>query len=249
MHQRSRIIVWLLLAATLCVDTVMLTRARSVEISLYNALVFFALIMGQLSLVCIWSALRETVSWWSRIAPVIAAVLSAAAMALVGSDFTVVEYLSFFGLYAAALLALLWVFRRSKYWQRRSGIETAWQFSIAQLLFVMLIVALLAVSVRHGGGFDDEPVVNGLFLAGSALVSLGATFLWSLRLHWLLRLAAVAGLALMLSGVFSFISTYLVYFFSIHYLVQAAILCIWFAWGQILPLKTEDDEVSAQVLI
>jgi len=250
MNQRSRItIVWLLLAATLSVDIVMLSRSRLIEFSLYNFLLYFALITGQLSVVCIWSALRPTVSWWSRVAPVIATLLCAATMRLFGSEFGALRFLPFFGLQVAMLLALLWVFRRSKYWHRRSGIRTEWQFSIAQLLFVMLIVALLSISLRYSDILNDEPTVNLLFLANSALLSLGATFLWSLRLHWLLRLASVTGIAIAISGAFIFQNegTYLVYFFGIHFLVQAAVLCIWLAWGEILPLKTDADEAAAPV--
>ncbi|MCI0332532.1 MAG: hypothetical protein L0228_04845 [Planctomycetes bacterium] len=237
MTQRSPIIVWLLVAASLCVCTVALSWvSESSPRSVYGAMVYYALLNGHLSAVCIWSALRTKTNVWTRIAPLVAVIAFSIAFGLVDPDIN--NYLFYFGLHAAALLTGLWVFRRSRYWERRSGDQSDWQFSIGQLLIITTVVALLAAALHHSElQFDGDHVLLFAFLCCSVALAMASVFIWSRVGHWLLRLAGVLAVAFGLGAAFYISDEYMAMFAMIHYLIQGLVLSAWLTWGQILPIN------------
>jgi hypothetical protein len=169
--------------------------------------------------------------------PIVAVVVCATAIALPSRfSWTFKDFLPYLGLHAALLLAALWVFRRSQYWRRRSGVQTEWQFSLAQLLFVMTIVALLAATMRQSAMNDLTDVASLGLLAGSVVMAIASVAIWSRDIHWLLRLASVLAAAIGLSAMFILEDRFMVMFTMMHFLVQAIVISSWLALGDVLPI-------------
>jgi hypothetical protein len=233
MRSTSPLIVWLLIAANVLADVIALAWSNSS--SDYNEVAYFALLSAQLSAVCIWSGLRPAPNTWTRLAPISAILVVSFAFVLIEAEF--VAFLSYFGLLAGALLVFLWIFRRTRYWQLRSGLKVDWQFSIAQLLAVTTVVALLAVVLRYSTLFETEVFVVTAILGGSAALVMAAVIIWILPGHWLLRTASVLAVALGLTAPLYFGDDEYMFGFALyHFLTQAIVLVIWLAWGQILPI-------------
>ena len=240
MPQRSPIIFWLLLAATLCVDAVLFTwmTAEPYRTSVYVNVAFRALILGQLSIVCIWSAFSSVTWAMSYIAPIVA-VLACTFLTIVDPDpdtpraFNI--YLGYYGFHAALLLATLWVLQRSSVWRRRDSGLRQWRYSVAQLLIWMTAVAILVAAMRENPFFQQFK--SSTIAAGCSFValSLGSVLIWSLAWHWLLRLAAVLGLAIVLGIILSATTDLTARFTYASYLIQGVVLSIWLGATQVLP--------------
>jgi hypothetical protein len=241
MRDRSPIIVWLLAAATLCVDIVALRWSYVPSYINYAEIAYIALLSGQLSVVCIWATLRRYSNLRTHAAPVIAVI--AASVAAKPND-EILDFAAYFGAQAAAVVVGMWIFRRSRYWQRRSAVETDWRFSIAQLLIVMTIVALLTVAFKSSSLWDDGGDDAALFFGNvgcSTVLAVAAVIAWSKRGHWLLRLAAVLGVALGLASIFLIANTFMFAFVAAYFVIEALVLSVWLTWGQILPLYEAND--------
>jgi hypothetical protein len=234
MQYRSTILVWLLVVANVCINVILLSWARQSSFEGAVLIVYFAMLTAQLSAVCIWSGLRPKPNWWTRLAPLLAVVAVSVAFALVGDPVT--DFFPYFGIHALALLVLLWVFRRTRFSRRLTGTEADWQFSIGHLLAAMTLLALLLVGLRYSDVFTFETGTAVAFLSASVAMAIGATLIWSLRIHWVLRLAGVAALAFGLSVSFTLESEYMLQFALYHFAIQAAVLTLWLAWGSILPI-------------
>jgi hypothetical protein len=264
MPHRSPIIFWLLLAANVCVDSVLwsLVTGHFDNYSGFASVSLHAMIQSQLSIVCIWTAVTERKNLSTLILPFAAALVAALVTATAMSatryeppltfDSFFVAYLAFFGLHAALLVAALWVFRRTAFWRKRSGVVSTWQYSLGHLLFVMTIIALLALTFRQSPLVGEGGWVNIIFVVSSVLLTVASVFLWSLSWHWLLRLAAVVGISLSLAGLsvfgFSFnegsLGPILMIIFGAHYLIQGIVLSIWLGVGELLPIAGPDSADS-----
>jgi hypothetical protein len=245
--QPHRSIFWLLLAATVCIDAVAFSQtqrtasAASLPADIFIRVVCDALITSQMSIICIWAALAFRKVLWL---PVLVAALTAAFIAVVFRDSSQTLwdawrlYLSMYGLEAALLLAALWLLRGSSFWQRRTGVAGRWRFSLANLLVVMAIVAVL-MSVLRTGPFADESKWLNIGFACSVVAMAGTTaVVWSFPWHWFLRFATTTGIALVLGvavNLFSQFGSSAFPAFEAHYLVQAIMLSAWLGWGSILP--------------
>ncbi len=238
MKQRPLLIFWLLLAATLCVDAVVFARMRSDPFPALpsTAAAFFALIFSQLSVACIWSALHGATISWKLIVPLLAVVCAALSTATFSNDPTsfsekFIVFSGYYGLCAAVLLGALWLLQRTTFWRRRSGGAQVWQFSLTHLLIVTTVVALLAAASRHTSG---QFIVESLIPVALAIV---AVVIWSLSWHWILRLAAVLGFAMLSAAVYWPITDLnQTFFVGTSLMIQGVVLSAWLAWGPILPL-------------
>ncbi|HEY2894348.1 MAG TPA: hypothetical protein VGJ16_09050, partial [Pirellulales bacterium] len=159
MSQSSRVIFWLLLAATICVDAVAFAWAEA-EVGVYfGSLAFEALMLCQISVVCIWTGLTSERSKWVRVSPLLAVVVASLVWGMFSESHFVgkvgegrsqricVELVNQ-GLPAALLLAMLWPLKRTAFWKRRYDSSAAWQVSIADLMFVTSVVAVLGALMR-----------------------------------------------------------------------------------------------------
>jgi hypothetical protein len=238
MPSRSPTIVWLLFAVTICASLVVFAWMRATTILSVSTIVYFALLAGQLSVVCVWCALRLTSNFRALLASVLAVLACSFAFGLIEEASTKPkDILPYFGLHAVLLLAALGALRRSTFWQRRSGIKTEWRFSIAQLLALTTVVAVLATAMRHSVLFHEERALEAFLLAGSIVTAVASVVIWSLDIHWLLRLAAALGVALGLGSLFYFSNEYMLWFATCDFLTQAIVLAAWLAWGGILPIE------------
>jgi hypothetical protein len=262
MPQRSPIIFRLLLAATFAVDVVVLQVARERQLSSgYLTVVVYALFVSQLSVVCIWSALRTAPTAVSRTAPICAVAI----VSLMAAWFTPMpsslngwtvyaNYLGYFGLHALVLLASLWILQRTNYWQRRTRVKRTLQFSLTHMLIVTTVTAILAALSR-----------NNVFLGGGRAANISVAFccvtlgfasaaVWSLSWNWVLRLAGVIAVAALLGValVSIFFRPYMGFdvftVFHAYYLIQAVVLSLWLGIGPILPLKVDTDELKTSEL-
>lgn len=245
MPRRSLIIFWILLAATLVVDVIVISRVASETFPapLYLKMAYDALIVSQMSVVCIWAVLSSKKIRWipALLAPVVAALVATTFSndpVNFADEFKL--YLSIYGLAAAMLVVLLWMFRGTRYWRRRTGSENRWRYSVAQLLVAMTVVACLAVAMRNGPFHGDIALLNILFVSSFAFLAMWSVILWSSSLHWFIRLSAVLGLALLLGAFFGLIADFgstIWIDLGSHFVIQAIVLSAWLALGPILPLS------------
>ncbi len=204
-----------------------------------------------MSVICIWAALAFNKVLWL---PSLVAALTAAFVAVMFRDSseTLLDawrlYPSLYGLEAALLLAALWLLRGSRFWQRRTGVKRGWQFSLANVLVVMTIVAVL-ISMLRSGPFADESKWSSIGFACSVVVmACTSVVVWSFRGHWFLRFAATLGIALALGEVLNLSTQFgssAFPVFEAHYLVQAIMLSAWLGWGPVLPTTVNSANADA----
>ncbi len=247
MPQRSPIIFWLLLAATLAVDAVVFPQVVATNTrvfwsaGIYLKVMFDALLVSQLSVVCIWAALstRKFLRLPAFVAAV-AATLIASILRDSPTRFTDAcrLYFAMYGLEAVLLLVGLWFLRGTKYWCRRTGVPFGLQFSLAHLLVAMTVVAVLATAMRGKEFYGDSKWINLGFAFSVVVMAVASVFFWSQAWHWILRFAATVGTAIFLGAAFGYAANFgppSVYVFVTHYLIQAVVLSAWLGWGPILP--------------
>ena len=247
MPQRSPVIFWLLLAATVAIDAVVFAWMVLEPYPKFAAVAYDALVVGQLSVICIWSALTLAKTFWVRVAPLVAALLASVAMGMFGVPPRATSWLAYYGLHTALLLAAMWLFARTSFWRGRSGNLAKWRYSLAHLLVAMTVVAVLAAAMRGSELFDREGWINLAFILWSVILAVVSVVCWSLSGHWLLRLAGVLGLALLFGVGLSVFEVLPVFPFIIgsHYLIQGIILSVWLGCGPILPVRHVTRPVAA----
>lgn len=251
MFQRSPVIFWLLLAATLAVYAVVISWVASEPYPTppFAMAAFDALTFGQLSLVCIWSALRPTKSLWSYLAPFLAVIVAAFVAAMVIQDpaafwsqFSL--YLFYYGLCAGVLLLVLWFLRRTTFWKRRTNSSEIWQFSMAELLIVMTAVAVLATVARQtpflAGGVWIGFAVTGSFVS----LTLANVLSWSLSIHWLARLSLAMGAAILLGILLAIAIDFppiVTQMMGADLLIQSVLISIWLGNSEIIPARATSN--------
>jgi hypothetical protein len=257
MPQRSPIIFWLLLAATLSIDALVWTWPWPKNLDRpYVLKLQGGLIIGQLSAVCAWSALRIRKPASVQIMPWLAVVVAATGSPMfVGMSPGIWDELTYYGVYVALLLSALWLFERTSLWRRRTGIVSPWRYSVAQLLLAMTLVAVLVANIRNTPQFSDHPLVYGRFVVGYVVVTIASIICWSSQSHWLIRLAGTMGAALAVVFVVAMTRNFpntnlpsLVDFLAKFtlvlgkdYLIQALVLSVWIGVGGILPVMQPTD--------
>jgi hypothetical protein len=257
MQHRSPLIFWLLLAATFSVDAVVSTwirDERQFPSAVYVPLAFHALVLSQLSVVCIWSGMQSTQTPWTQIAPLFATIVAAmgtTAIAPNPSDFSRISvFTSHFGDYAlhsVLLLAALWLLQRTKFWTRSTGFHRTWQYSLLHGLVVMTIVAVLTTLMRNNVFIVEDRRLNLADIGTHVALAVSGVVIWSLAWHWLLRTATLFGFVILL-GVLVYVlflvgdpsatirlGSTLVMILVTDYLIHAIVLAVWLSWGHILP--------------
>jgi len=242
MQRRPPVIVWLLFAATVSIDVAVYAGFVSephagLWMVTYDAL-FDALMTGQLSVICIWSVLGATKTFWTRMAPWLAVVLASLVIGLFGFPPLRVGLPSY-GLHVALLIAALWILERTAFWRRRSGTIAEWRYSIAHLLMIMTIVAVLAAATRNSDWFAQDGRLNTAIVCASVALAVVSVIAWcfSQSQHVLILFAAVLGFAMLLGAAFLIAEErFMPLYLGTHYLVQAIMLSAWIGIGQILPI-------------
>jgi hypothetical protein len=253
MQRQSPVIFWLLLIATICVDVVTFVGMRTELYSalFYTSLASSALILGQLSVACIWSALNCAPIVWKLGVPVCAVVCAAWVNATFSNDpvqfqSTFVSFLAYSAFHAALLIAALWLLQRTAFWRRTMSDSRAWQFSVAHLLIAMTVVAVLAFASRYTPGLSEGVWIYFLIIMPvPVLLAVMSVIIWSLPWNWLLRLAGIVGSALILAACSTLVADLnFAYFTGVVLLVQGLVISAWLAWGRILPVKPTNDALG-----
>ena len=149
MKQQSQILFWLLLAATIAVDSVAIAWIREAGPLSLAAYLFEALVIGQLAVVCVWAVFRSPGKIWSLLAVTFAVLVCAVLDVVCDGSATARELVGIYAVFAASLVGTLWILRRSAPWRRITGDSSiVWQFSIGQVLVVTTLVALVITALR-----------------------------------------------------------------------------------------------------
>lgn len=262
MPQRSPLIFWLLLAATIAVNAVVATWMSRSQFQYpgYVAVAGHALVLSQLGVVCIYSALRA-MPFPTRVGlPLIGIVAaSTASMSFAQtSEKAFSSWLGFYGLHAAMLMLCLWLLQRTRFWQNQSGVLRAWQYSMFHILLAMTIVAILLALVRDDLFFRGDRSLNIVFTGSYVVLAAASATLWILSWPWPLRLAGTLGIAILLgfsayevllltsSSAGSSGSSELLLLLVSHYLIQACMLSLWLGSGCILPTTVPEQATTAE---
>jgi hypothetical protein len=199
---------------------------------------FHALVLSQLAIVCIWSAVRGRLWAASQIAPIVAVLAATAATLLdkdpvMSNDF--ITFVAYYGFHAALLLASLWILKRTQLWRRLTGASSEWRFSLAQLLLVMTLVAVLSSAMRRSPFFLEFKWHTIASACGFVALSIASLCAWFLVEHFLMRLSCIFGVCVVLATLLrmtDFSHTY------VHYLLQGIVLTIWLDSGVFLPARS-----------
>ena len=150
-------------------------------------------------------------------------------------------------MYVALLLAALWLFERTEFWRRRTGLSRVWRYSVAQLLVTMTIIAVLVASIRYSPEVNDRLFWFVTVLCGHVAVAIATVICWSSSRHALIKLAGTLGAALAvvfaiglvfsLRNLHEFLEVFKYFALSLapYFLVQALVLSAWIGIGEILP--------------
>jgi hypothetical protein len=249
MPQRSSLIFWLLLAATLAIDGIAI--AWVCMISLDRAVnLYLGLTCSQISAVCIgccFSSTRRRL-WW--ISPLIAAIAVAALTTGLrrSKDPNEVyqQFLLYLGLWlshVAILLAMLWLLRQTSYAEcrsRRNG-QGNWQFSMTHLLAIMTASAILLVILRLAEYMHQFWVELAAWTANNVTLAIAALIIYLSRWHAILRLGAMVGVSLVLAFAITTFTHGDPDAMLVN-IIQVIVLFIWLAVGEIVP--TDEDSTS-----
>jgi hypothetical protein len=195
---------WLLVVATLAVNAVAVRWLSLVGELSIAAYFYEALISGQLAIVCLWSMFSARRALWGWIGAV-AAVLAAALTTVYATQLSFVEACGVYGGYVTALAAALWVLKRTAFWRRLCGAgRTEWKYSMAILLAVMTLIAVLITSLRNSQLVSSASELWKFFAAmtlGDVILAVATTIIWAWTRerqwlpHWWPRLGVVWGFA------------------------------------------------------
>ena len=217
-NQHSKIIIGLLLAATVAIDLMVANWLRELGPQSRIVYVYEALATAQLAVVTIWAVLGAgpAVAKWIAVAAVVG--LSAFAMArLEGPELTLVEMLGINSSFVLLLAFTLWVLKQTRFWQRLSGAATdvPWQFSMSHLLIVTTVIALLITAMRQSFVFAVGELWKYYIMLtiGDVLLVTGTIIAWRWACsmpqwfsHWFPRLGVVT-LVAMVVGIAETIAT------------------------------------------
>lgn len=128
---------------------------------------------------------------------------------------------------------------------------STWQFSLAHVLIVMTVTAVLAMFARNNVFLADGRATNIMVAFCCVALAVASSVLWSFSWNWVFRFASVIGIAVLLGEVaaaiiFGQISGFGMSAFNIlHaiFLIQAIVLSLWLGVGPILPPRVDSDEI------
>ena len=203
MPQQSRLIFWLLLAATLAVDVVATSWIFHNKLGGRPSTTFFiGLAFGQLSVLCAWAVLYGERIGFRWLAPFAAGAIVGGLLSSAERGYFVKNMITYTGLmWAQAALALpaLWLLRPFRFVSgisHRTG-QSRWQFGTRHLLALMTCLAgLLGVVLRSQKLSDNAGEVVVVVVCNAVLLLAVVSIVAKTNLHIVLRLAASLGAAL-----------------------------------------------------
>jgi len=253
--QRSPVIFWLLLAATICVDAVATIEVYWAELNEEPAAaLFLALAFAQLGILCVWVVFVPKGIRFSWLAPLMLGIAVASVVALSASGPPASErwegFLAFIVLtwtHVAIVLPILWLLKPTRVGVAYAnlGAKARWQFSMMHLLTVMTCLSILCVLLRQSEwAARDIVVLVTLPIANVSLLLFVIVAVQSGR-HWLLRLAISLAGALVISAVCEWSNAEIadgMNFFAFN-LIQAIVIWPWLE--QMRPTPAAELAIAA----
>jgi len=180
--QASQTLFWLLIAATLAVDAVVISNLLAAGPMSRVSFVYDGLMTGQLAVVCLWGMFAARRSWSAWLGVLAAVGVAGGLMAWV-AELPFLDGAGIYGCFAALLAGVMWGLKRIALWQRlvASNVPVRWQFSLGHLLAAMTVVAVLITALRGSlllfSAGDTWKLFISLTLADVILVT-GTVLVW-----------------------------------------------------------------------
>jgi hypothetical protein len=233
-HMRSStsLRVWLLVAATACVEAVILSSLSVLNQNQHLVTALYGLIFGQVGVACIWLVFSDTLLGRRVLVAALAISLSALAMLRAEPPMTFWISLAVIVADALAVCTVLWIYRATSY---RSARTTARQYSLTHLFVLTTIVAILAALLGAAKMLHETWLFTTAFLANNALMALGSVLFWQQRWARIGRLAATIVAALVSGWAVSLTRPHLSGDLETINLLQVTLIAIWLEFGQIIP--------------
>jgi hypothetical protein len=246
MQQKSPAIFWLLLAATLAVNAVAMSWVYMTTLEQAKN-VYFGLVCSQISVVCIGCGLSRIRGQRRWMAPLVVSVVVAALTTWLGhergnANQNFLLYLSLWLPQAAILVAILWLLRQTPIAERLgcSNRDPSWRFSVGHLLAVMTACAILLVVLRLAEEMHDFWFVLAAWTVNNVALAIAALLIYTMHWHGFLRLGAIVGVSLVLAACIGAYAQRLDA--PLVNLIQAIVLFVWLAIGEIVPDRARRDE-------
>ena len=223
MPQRSPVIFWLLLAATISVDAVATAWMFDDLMQPMAVTLFIAMAYSQVSILCAWAVLCRPAIWIRWLVPfgvgfVVALIMTAAEIHLrTGQSFRWEQLLAFFRwelllaytslmwVHVATLLLLLWFLKPTRLFANYLGRtnQWSWQFTTKHLLLLMTCLPILVIVFKKSAIVRSGVTAHGFvefvaWVVGNVLLLLAVAVTVQRKWKWVLRLAASAGAALVI---------------------------------------------------
>jgi hypothetical protein len=253
MLQRSPVNFWLLLAATICVDQVLMI-ATFAEAQRRAAWLLVALVFGQLSALCVWALFSTSQQLPRLIAPFAFAIAAALWMGLarprsvpdISFEQMVLVYCGLWLTHAAGFMFLLWAVRRTTCGRRWSYPVDAsvWQFSMKHLLIVTTTIAVLIFILRSADLIHEAWLWVAILIVNHGGVALACLLLQATQWHVVARLAATAAVALLFGALLQVITDWPEPV-GVN-LIHAIVLFLWLEVGGIMPARGQAKAIAAQ---
>jgi hypothetical protein len=227
MPQYSPVTLWLLAAATICIDAIVFTSAGAFRGD-FSTLLFFGLAFGQISVATIWAA-------YSKSPLPVRCLLICAATAIAAWFTSRVEplrLLESLALYATDMVVLMVTLLVLRAISHRYGKERK-HFSILQLFGAITIVAIVMSLLRHATTLQEEWAFTAGFILINTVIAVGCLFFSNLNRHWILRLAGAVGIGLFAGWSLTSVRPSLSGDLEAMAIVQAFIVFVWLDATQI----------------
>lgn len=211
MPKRSPIIFWLLLAATLCVDAVVVVWVMESGADAAEIL-GWSLAFSQLGITCVWAIVCQPRVGWKWLVPIGLALAVAGTAVFIERRITIlssagireiVETTSVLWLYVLITIGVLWLLKPTRVFKSYQATSTAppWQFGLRHLILLMTLTPILLIAASVGGDYGDtllDPYL--LFCLGlSSLLLISAILVVQRPWHWVLKAGALSSCALAIS--------------------------------------------------
>jgi hypothetical protein len=245
--QSSPTLFWLLLAATIAVDSVAIYWLLQNQLALRAGALYDALCFSQLSVACIWTVFAPQRRLRRTAVLVVGLFVATVATARL-FEFQIPEMIAFFGAYATLLVIMLWVIQHTRIWPHRvAGSLPVWQFSFGQLLAFITVVAVL-LGMFRGGELRDVGESVALELVATSLMTIALVVVWAKPWQLPARFACACGIAT-LFGAISWgydwwradslldVRADDIPMYVVNGLVQAIVVFLWLEVGQIIPVE------------
>jgi hypothetical protein len=253
MPQCSPINFWLLLAATICVDAVLMASTYAEAHGNIGSF-FVALVFGQLSALCVWASFASLQQFVRAIVPFAFSIAAALWMGLarprtvpeISFEQLALAYCGLWLTHAAGLMSLIWALKQTAYGRRWSSpVDTGvWQFSIKHLLILMTTLAVLISILRSADLIHEAWMFVVILIANNCGLALACLLVQGATWHVVVRLAAIAAVALLTAALFHAIGNW-DDAFAVN-LIHAIVLFLWLEVGGIMPARDPASAVAGE---